>query len=60
MTDSVGRISSEFRLMDGVTWYNVDNGASFGFTRRINPAVSEMPRVTVNTQKWNGDGLIYN
>ena len=42
--------------MDGVTWYNVDNGASFGFTRRINPAVSEMPCVTVSTQKWNGDG----
>ena len=56
MTDSVGRISSEFRFTDGVTWYNVDNGASFGFTRRINPAVSEMPCVTVSTQKWNGDG----
>lgn len=56
MTDSVGRISSEFRLMDGVTWYNVDNDTSLGFTSRINPAVSEMPCVTVSAQKWNGDG----
>ena len=55
MIDSVDMISSEFRLMDGVIWYNVDNGASFGFITRSKPAVSEMSCVTLSTQKWKGD-----
>ena len=55
MIDSVDMISSKFRLMDGVIWYNVDNSASFGFITRIKPAVSEMPSVTSGTPVWNGE-----
>lgn len=45
--------NNKFSLIDGEIWCRTNRGT--GFSHKIKPAVSGMPCVTLDTQKYNGD-----